>query len=116
MMKRQRPGVALTALAPAEAADAVIRAFLEETGTLGVRVTAPRRVTLARRTVIVKTRWGRVPFKVAGEGPAFHAIPEYREVKKLAARAGIPVRLVLEELKGLWSGLARQGQAKKHKR
>ena len=45
-----------------------------------------RRVTLERKMVMVQTRWGRVPFKVAGSGPAFHAIPEYREVKKLAVR------------------------------
>jgi len=114
MMKRQRPGIALTALAPAESADAVIRAFLEETGTLGVRVSAPHRVTLERRMVTVATRWGRVPFKVAGTGPSFHAIPEYREVKKLAARAGLPVRLLLDELKGLWPGLEAKKASKKH--
>jgi len=113
-MKRQRPGIALTALAPADRADAVIRAFLEETGTLGVRVTRPDRVTLERREVTVKTRWGPARFKVAGSGAALHAIPEYRDVRRLAARAGLPARLVLEELKGLWPGLGGPKPTKKH--
>jgi hypothetical protein len=115
-MKRSRPGLAITALAPASGCDAVIRAFLEETGTLGVRVTSPRRVTLPRREVVRRTRWGAVRFKVAGAGASLHVIPEYRDVARLAARGGVPARLVLEELKGAWPVFAGAKSTKKHKR
>jgi len=101
-MKSNRPGIALTVLAPADRLDAMVRTYLEETGTLGVRITAPERVRLARRTVRVRTRWGALSFKVAGRGPSFHAVPEWREVRRLAARARVPARLVLEEARGLW--------------
>jgi uncharacterized protein (TIGR00299 family) protein len=115
-VKRSRPGVAITALAPPSACDAVIRAFLEETGTLGVRVSSPRRVTLDRRIVVRQTRWGAVRFKVAGRGASLHAIPEYRDVARLAARSGVPARLILDELKGGWQALAQPKMTKKHKR
>ncbi|MEK7475547.1 MAG: nickel pincer cofactor biosynthesis protein LarC [Candidatus Coatesbacteria bacterium] len=104
-MKRNRPGVALTVLAPADRLDAMVRAVLEETGTLGVRITRPERVRLVRREVRLGTRWGALTFKVAGEGASFHAIPEWREVRRLAARHGVPARLVLEEARGLWARL-----------
>jgi len=104
-MKRNRPGIALTVLAPANRLDAMVRAYLEETGTLGVRITHPERVRLARREVRVRTRWGPLTFKLAGEGPTFHAVPEWREVRRLAARRGVPARLVLEEARGLWARL-----------
>lgn len=114
MMKRQRPGIALTALAPAECADAVIRAFLEETGTLGVRVSSPQRTTMFRRMETITSRWGKVQFKVAGAGASLHAIPEYRDVRRLATKAGVPTRLILDELKGLWPKFATRMPTKKH--
>jgi hypothetical protein len=113
-MKRQRPGIAITALVHASATDAVVRAFLEETGTLGVRVSSPTRITLERREVSLKTRWGMARFKVAGAGSSLHVIPEYRDVRRLAGQAGVPTRLVLDELKGLWPGFPPRKSTKKH--
>jgi hypothetical protein len=105
-MKGSRPGFALTLLAPTERLDAMARAFLEETGTLGVRVSRPERIMLPRRMVRVRTRWGPLSFKVAGNGPSFHAVPEWREVRRLAEQAGVPARLVLEEARGLGARMA----------
>ena len=106
-MKRNRPGIALTVLARADRLDAMARAFLEETGTLGVRVTRPERIVLARREIRVRTRWGPLTFKIAGTGPSFHAVPEWREIRRLADRAGVPARLVLEEARGLGARLGK---------
>jgi hypothetical protein len=102
-MKRSRPGMALTALANPERLDAVIRAFLEETSTLGVRVSRLRRVRLDRRMVRLRTRFGTLSFKLAGTGAMQHAVPEFREVERLARRARVPTRLVLEEARGMWN-------------
>ncbi len=101
-MKRSRPGMALTALAEHGKLTQVVRAFLEETSTLGVRVTRPARIRLPRRIHRLRTRFGVLHFKVAGAGATLHAVPEYREVVRLAERAGVPARLVLEEARGLW--------------
>src|SRR5262249_31202858 len=106
----QRAGVALTALVQPDFVDHVASAFFEETGTLGVRLTRPGRITLARREVTVQTRWGPLRFKLAGSGASFHAIPEYLEAKTLAAKAGVPLRLVLDEAKGQWGKLKKHNQ------
>ncbi len=97
IMKKQRPGISLVALTEEERLDRVVAAFLEETGTLGVRISRPARVCLDRRIVRIGTRWGPVRAKLAGVGASFHAVPEYDDLRRLAARAGVPVRQVMEE-------------------
>ena len=101
LMKRQRPGFEIRVLAPPRRANEVTRAFLEETATLGVRIARLERVKLGRRFERLRTPWGEVRVKLAGEGAAFHAIPEYLEVKRLANRRGVPVRLLMEGIKAL---------------
>jgi len=96
-MKRGRTGLALVALADRSQVHAVARAFLEETTTMGVRIETVRRIALPRREVVVKTRFGWLRAKLAGIGPSFHFIPEYRDALALAKKGGVPVRLVLEE-------------------
>ena len=98
-MKKQRPGMGLYALVDEENLPGIMQAFFEETGTLGIRITRPQRVCLPRRMTQVSTKWGRVRVKLAGRGAAFHAIPEYEDIKALARRAGLPVRLVMERVR-----------------
>jgi hypothetical protein len=96
-MKRNRPGFSLTVLCREPDAAGMTEAFLEETTTLGVRITRPERTVLGRRMDAVRTAWGTVRVKVAGNGRSLHVTPEFGDVAKLARRAGIPARLVLEE-------------------
>lgn len=105
--RRNRPAVMLCALAGPDRVDTLLRAYFEETGSIGVRVFSVARHRLPRRAVRVKTRWGPLTFKVAGAGAALHAIPEWREIRALAARAGVPSRLVLEEARGAWRRFTR---------
>jgi uncharacterized protein (TIGR00299 family) protein len=100
-MKKQRPGIALYVLVKEDNLERILSAFFEETGTLGVRITRPQRVCLERRIIRLKTRWGLIRTKLAGTGSAFHAVPEYDDIRRLAAKAAVPVRLVMEEAKGL---------------
>lgn len=95
--KRGRPGICLTALCRPPRLEAVIQAFLEETGTLGLRVTRTERVSLPRTMGSANTRFGRIRVKYAGRGAAAHAIPEWRDVQAAAIRAGVPARIVLDE-------------------
>jgi len=95
-VKKTRPGIELVALTLEANLDAVVAAFLEETTTLGVRITRPERVTLARRMTRVMTRFGVVRVKEAGSGAARHVTVEYRDAKRLADKARVPVRIILE--------------------
>lgn len=93
-MKKRRTGLALVALVRAGSVEAVSRAFLEETATLGVRLTPCDRFALERQERVVRTGFGPVRVKLAGQGASFHAVPEYRDMKELARKAGIPLRIV----------------------
>jgi len=64
-MKKGRPGLQLTALAPTPARDAVIAAILAETTTIGVRYDAVGRHVLARELVVR----GAAPRAPAATGP-----------------------------------------------
>src|SRR5690554_3795241 len=63
-MKKQRPGVMLCVLCPAERREATARRVLELTGSFGVRWRAWQRMVLDRRFVTLETPAGSVRVKV----------------------------------------------------
>ncbi len=94
-MKKGRPAMMLSALAELAARDAVIAAILRETTTIGVRFAPRERTVLARRTVEVETKYGKLPVKVALEGETVrNAAPEYEACAAAAKKHGVPVKLV----------------------
>jgi uncharacterized protein (TIGR00299 family) protein len=98
IMKRGRPGIVLTALAPPQKADAVAGVVLAETTSLGVRLQEVRRRLLARQMETVPLRGGAVRIKVAALGGGrTKAAPEYQDCKRLAEQTGRPVRDVMDE-------------------
>lgn len=98
IMKRGRPGIVLTALAPPQKADAVAGVVLAETTSLGVRMQEVRRRVLARQMVTVPLRGGAVRIKVATVGQRrTKAVPEYQDCKRVAEQTGRPVRDVMED-------------------
>jgi uncharacterized protein (TIGR00299 family) protein len=96
LMKKGRPALEISALAgPAQAA-AVTRAFFENSTTLGVRRSALDRTVLSRSAARVQTPFGAVPVKVAAlDGQLLGATPEFDDCRRLAGKAGVPVREVL---------------------
>jgi hypothetical protein len=106
-MKKGRPGVLLGALAPGDRREAVARAFLDETTTLGVRFHAVSRIELARELVSVATPYGSVRVKVARRGDAVvGAHPEYEDCLVRARERGVPVREVLAAAQAAFRGAA----------
>lgn len=96
VMKKGRPALLLSALAPGSAAEAVIAVILRETTTIGVRFARRSRRVLARDVVEVDTPYGRLPVKVARDGDAVVNIaPEYEPCREAAERQGVALKRVL---------------------
>jgi uncharacterized protein (DUF111 family) len=102
-MKKGRPGLLVGALCDAAHREAVARALLTETTTLGVRWHAVERQVLARAWHEVATPWGPVRVKVGLlDGREVGAQPEYEEALALARAAGVPVKDVLAAAAAAW--------------
>lgn len=96
-MKKNRPGVLLTVLAPQELANKLEKIIFRETGTLGVRRWLASRHKLERREQTVTTAYGPVAGKVAvlTDGSISFS-PEFEACRKIAEAQGIPLRDVCE--------------------
>jgi uncharacterized protein (TIGR00299 family) protein len=68
VMKKGRPALTLSAIAAMSHADAVAKAMLEETTTIGVRRVPVSRVERPRNSITVMTAYGPISVKISG-GP-----------------------------------------------
>jgi uncharacterized protein (TIGR00299 family) protein len=94
-MKKNRPGVLLTVLCAEADADRFAELMLRETSAFGVRRTLAERRKLRRESVTVKTRYGPVAVKVGRlNGRVVQASPEFESCKKVALKAGVPLKTV----------------------
>jgi uncharacterized protein (TIGR00299 family) protein len=95
-MKKGRPGLILSALAPSVACDAVARTLLRESTTIGVRYHAVSRSERPRRMITVNTEYGDVPVKISeGDfGPA-QVKPEFARCAELARTHQVPAQVVV---------------------
>jgi pyridinium-3,5-bisthiocarboxylic acid mononucleotide nickel chelatase len=117
LMKKGRPALMVSALTPPEAAPAVERAFFLNSTTLGLRRRDLERVVLARSFAKVATPYGSVRAKLAAlDGEVLGVQPEFDDCRRLAARAGVPVREVVAAAAAAARGLAAGPAAKKGKR
>jgi len=98
-MKKGRPGVMLSVLAPTSAEVATADLLLRETTTLGVRVhLLHHRHEAAREFATVNTAWGPVQCKIKRLGrEPIGATPEYDDCLRLAEAAGVPLRVVYDQ-------------------
>ncbi len=96
LMKKGRPAIQLSALAPPASLSAVERAFFAHSTTLGLRRRALERVVLARSFATVATPYGKVRVKLGAlDGEILGAQPEFDDCRRLATRAQVPAREVL---------------------
>ena len=96
-MKKNRPGVVLSALCEPMAVEQIEAILFTETTTLGVRRWPVNRRKLERRTHTVATPWGAVEGKLAilpGRSPTFS--PEYESCRRVAIEHRVPLRVVME--------------------
>jgi hypothetical protein len=96
-MKKDRPGVMLSALVPPGRAATVAQVVLRETPTLGLRVLPIERMVAERHMREVETPWGKVRVKekwLNGERAAVS--PEYEDCARIAREQAIPLHQVFE--------------------
>jgi len=90
-MKKNRPGVRLTVVAPPAAREGLLeRVFLDST-TLGVRVMEVERVAARRWQETVETPYGPLLVKVMEYGGRRRVLPEYEACRQLAEAHGLPL-------------------------
>ena len=90
-MKKGRPAIVLAAIAPPAREDAVARAMMSETTTIGVRARTERRHVLPREIVTVDTPYGSARLKrVAGDG-IVRWQPEYDDLLRIAREHDLPL-------------------------
>jgi uncharacterized protein (TIGR00299 family) protein len=106
-MKKGRPGITLTALAPPEAEAAVAGAMLAHSSTLGVRVAPMERYELER--AIREVRVGGLAIRVKlgfDDGRLLNVAPEHDDCAAASVELGLPVKqvwgLALREALGAW--------------
>jgi uncharacterized protein (TIGR00299 family) protein len=100
MMKKNRPGVLLSVLAPEAAVPRVEEILFRETMTFGIRRYAVDRHKLQRQTTTIQTPWGPVQGKLGWlEGQAPILTPEYEDCARVARAHGVPLREVFEKVR-----------------
>lgn len=94
-MKKGRPALMLSALTRRRDVDAVARALLSETTSLGVRLREVGRIERDRRMIDVHTPYGAIAVKVAGgDGLPDNVAPEYEACRAAAEQHNVPVKQV----------------------
>ncbi|HKE58787.1 MAG TPA: LarC family nickel insertion protein, partial [Pyrinomonadaceae bacterium] len=96
-MKKNRPGVVLSALCDSEKKESIMQLLFTETTTLGVRSYEVERRALERHVVQVETQYGPIDVKVAHlRGRPVNGMPEFEQCKSAAVKAGVPLKVVEE--------------------
>lgn len=94
-MKKGRPGLLLTCLAPPDKRQALEEILFSESTTLGVRHQAWDRTVLERETVAVTTPYGVIGVKLGRRGGTiYNAQPEFEDCRRVAAERGVPLKEV----------------------
>lgn len=99
-MKKNRPGILLSVLAPESALLALEAILFRETSTFGIRRYPVERRKLQREALTVQTKWGPVQGKRGWRdgGPSVFT-PEYDDCARVARQHGIALRDVYAEVR-----------------
>jgi uncharacterized protein (TIGR00299 family) protein len=98
IMKKGRPATLVSAIAPSSSRAAIESAMIENSTTLGVRVTPIDRTKADRQVQTVVTRWGDVRVKLRGwQGRVIDVAPEYEDCLGIARAHDVTLREVTDE-------------------
>ena len=106
-MKKGRPDVLVTVIAPPDKRETIEKLLFRETTTLGVRRQEWERTALERETATVDTAYGSVRVKIGRRaGVVYNAWPEFEDCQRLAAEKGVAVKEVLAAALSAWRSQA----------
>jgi len=98
-MKKNRPGLRLTVVAPPEQESALARLILRESSASGLRLRRERRLKLRREAATVETALGTARIKLLYDGSELLRItPEFDSCRELAAASGTPLPAVYRQV------------------
>ena len=101
VMKKSRPAIQLSVLCHSEDVEHLSKVIFTETTTLGLRVVPFQKLSLSREEKSIKTKFGKVKFKVAKlDGKIVNSKPEYEACRRIAKKFKIPLKNVYAELAG----------------
>lgn len=96
-MKKNRPAVTLSVLAPVKLQEKMEEIIFTETTTIGVRRYPVQRTAAERREEVVNTPWGSVRVKIsANQGVVCSVTPEFDDCRTLAEANGVPLKEVFK--------------------
>ena len=97
-MKKNRPGTLLRVIAEPRDREKLARIIFHETSTIGIRYYPIGRIILKRASKKIKTRYGEVTVKIVEQPDGRkRALPEYDDIKRLAAAKKVPIKLIYDE-------------------
>jgi uncharacterized protein (TIGR00299 family) protein len=99
-MKKNRPGITLSAICDHQDAQKIASVILIETSTFGIRMSQWDRICLERREKEVSTEFGVIRVKIGGlNNKVIGVSPEYDDCKRAAVEHNVPIKLVYEAAK-----------------
>jgi uncharacterized protein (TIGR00299 family) protein len=90
-MKKQRPGVRLTVIAPPAGKAGLLDQLFADSTTLGVRIMEVERITARRWPETIDTPYGPLQVKVMEYGGRRRLLPEYEACRRMAQEHGVPL-------------------------
>lgn len=110
-MKKNRPGVRLTAFACPHLLQQLENIIFQETTTIGVRFSHVHKLRLPRSIHEIETPWGLVAIKVAQlTNRELKYTAEYEDCKRIAQKEGISIKKVYAVVQQLAEGFIKQEQ------
>jgi uncharacterized protein (TIGR00299 family) protein len=95
IMKRGRPAIKLTAIAPNEKVEALGAIIFAETPAIGLRTYQAERQVLSREIMSIRTDFGPIRVKVSRQmGAIANLMPEYKDCVTAARSQGVPLKVV----------------------
>ena len=96
-MKKNRPGLQLTALCEEASVGKIAELIFRQTSSFGVRMDKVDRLKLARTFETVQTSYGPVTIKIGSlSGHPVQVSPEFESCKALAEKTDTPLRTIYE--------------------
>ncbi len=98
-MKKDRPGIILSALVPQSLESDAVELILRETPTLGVRTRPVERYVAGRESVAMTTELGSISVKIKSlSGKPVSVSPEYEDCRRIALESGLPLQEVYQRM------------------